>query len=299
MSWVYLALFVFGLTMGSFLNVVADRYDQTRSFFSWRKVAGRSRCPHCGTTLRWYELVPILSFIFLRGRCRTCGSRISWQYPLAEILAGTATAGIVYKLAEMFYVRQVFLSGGPMAWFIIAAVIWLWIFYFFITLSFIDWRLKIIPNEINGLLAAAGMGLAIWQWWYGKWGLAEGTFLGGYAAMLGGRGEVFTNHLAAGVAAFAVFWIIAAVTKGRGMGMGDAKLAGALGLIFGWPDVLLIIILAFILGAAVGIYLLAQGRHGMDSQIPFGPFLVMAAATVFFWGEAILNAYFGWFGLMP
>ncbi len=283
--------------MGSFLNVVAGRYNPERSFFESKNILGRSRCPHCGTTLRWYELIPLLSFIWLGGRCRTCRSRISWRYPLAEILAGVATAGAVYKLAEMFYVRQVFLSGGPTAWFIILAVVWVWIFYFFITLSFVDWRLKIIPNEINGLLAAAGAGLMIWQWWYGKWGLAEGTFLGGYAAMLGGRTEVFSNHIAAGAAALILFLIIVAVTKGKGMGMGDAKLAGALGLIFGWPDIILVVMLAFMLGAAAGIYLLTRGQHKMSSQIPFGPFLVAAAAAVFFWGEAILGTYFGWINL--
>ncbi|MDO8429924.1 MAG: prepilin peptidase [bacterium] len=93
-----LILFIFGLTFGSFLNVVSFRYSPEKSLFSFRNLLGRSHCPQCGKTLNWYELVPVFSFLIQKGKCRSCGEKISWQYPLVEL-----ASGFIFLLPLYFY----------------------------------------------------------------------------------------------------------------------------------------------------------------------------------------------------
>jgi len=206
--------------------------------------------------------------------------------------------GVPYVFAQMFFIKQIFLTGAPIGWFALISVIWIWVFYLFILLTLIDLKYKIIPNEINVLLVLLGFGIIGWQWWYAKFGLASGTFLGGYAAMFGFRENLFVNHILAALVAGGVFWLAVVLTRGRGMGMGDAKLAFALGWLFGWPDVLLLIMLAFIMGGIVGIGIILKKRGGAKMLVPFGPFLALAALLVFVWGESILINYFGLFGIL-
>ena len=299
MAPLYIILFGLGLIVGSFLNVVAFRYNPEESLFGIGHLTGRSKCRSCQKKLRWYELIPIFSFFVLRGRCGSCKEKISWQYPIVELLTGLATMGVPYVFSKMFFIKQVFLAGGPIGWFAIISIIWIWIFYLFILLALIDFRLKIIPNEINVILFLLGVGILGWQFWYDKFDLASGTFLGGYAAMFGFREDLFLNHLLAGLVAGGLFGLAVFLTKGKGMGMGDVKLAFVLGWLFGWPDVVLLIVIAFILGGVFGVGVIVSKKgKGMKMTVPFGPFLVLAGTLVFYLGESILVHYFSWFGII-
>lgn len=298
MFYWYLWLLVLGLIVGSFLNVVALRYNPKKSFFKGGYLKGRSKCPHCKKKLDWIELLPVVSFVWQSGKCRKCGEQISWRYPLVEILTGVVTVAVPYTLEKLFFIKQLFLSGEPITWFVGLVILWTLFFYLLIVLSLIDWQIKIIPNEINLMLMVLSLVICGWQWWYGAWGLSEGTFVGGFASMFGWRSGIWINHLTAAVLVLSIFAIIAALSGGRGMGMGDVKLVGVLGLAFGWPDVGMIIVIAFILGAIVGVGLIIKNRKNLKSQVPFGPFLAIAGGIVFFWGETVLRVYFSLFGII-
>ena len=298
MQGVFIVLFVFGLIVGSFLNVLIFRYELDKNVFNVKKISGRSKCRSCGKTLSFFELVPVLSFFFQGGKCKGCKQRISWQYPLVEILVGLTTFGVPYVFSEVFFIKQLFLAGEPMFWFVSICAIWILVFYVLITAAAIDFRLRVIPNELNALLTVFGVVAVYWQWYYQKFGVAEGSFLGRYGSMFGFRDSVFTNHILAAVLALAFFILIVILSRGRGMGIGDVKMAVALGILFGWPDTVLIIMLSFIIGAIGGLGLVVFGEKKMKSLIPFGPFLVLSASLVFFFGEGMVRWYFGMFGIV-
>jgi prepilin signal peptidase PulO-like enzyme (type II secretory pathway) len=279
----YAFLFISGLAAGSFINVIAVRYKSGGKLLSEDIITGRSHCPKCGEKLSWYELIPFFSFVFLGGKCRHCNGKISIQYSLVEFLAGAAFVFVPFSL-----------SIQP--WPII--VVWLLIFSVFILLSLIDFRLSIIPDQINLSLAVLGAILMGLNWSYGFFGAFSGSFVGHFAAIFGFRENILANHFGAALVGFAFFWLIIFFSRGRAMGWGDAKLGAALGLIFGWPDVLMVLILAFVIGAAAGIVLMAKKEKRMRDMIPFGPFLIIGSASVFFFGYEIISGYFNLFGLL-
>lgn len=287
MNWLPLLLFVFGLAVGSFLNVITLRYDPDGAGFS-KAFRGRSYCPHCKKTLRWYELVPVLSFVFQLGRCRSCKKSISWQYPLVELMSGFIFLIPLYLYSPI----------KPTMYFGIESVVWVIAFLLFVVIWLIDFRLYIIPDEINSTLAGLGLALVGAQSYYGQFNQFEGSFIGGIANIFGLRSNVWMNHGVAAVAAVAFLGLIILISKGRAMGMGDLKLLGALGLLFGWPDVLFIAAFAFILGSIFSIYLIFLRKLKMKDAVPFGPFLVLAALIIFMWGRPILEAYFRFFNLV-
>lgn len=250
-----LVRFIFGLAIGSFLNVVAFRFSPRKSTLSLSK--GRSKCRSCRRQLRWFELIPLISFIIQGGRCRRCRKPLSWQYPVVELLSGLAAA---------------FLSPF---WFFVALAM--------VLLSVIDWRLMIIPDELNIFLALMGV-LA------GVWGL--GSFLDNYAAVVPGPGNQFLGRLLAAVLGLVLLGLIVFVSRGRAMGAGDVKLAGALGLLAGWPDTVLVLALSFIVGGIWSASLLITGNGKMKTLVPFGPFLVIGFWLTYLFGHSILGWYF-------
>lgn len=297
MTEIYIFLFVIGLLAGSFLNVVSLRYKPEFYLFQGTG-GGRSKCPHCGKKITWLELFPVLSFVFLGGKCSECKKKISWQYPIVEIISGLVTLGVPFVLEKMYMAKQLFLIGEPVGWFFALSLFWILVFYLLIVAAIIDWRFKIVPNEINLILAVLGILIIFVLDYFGKFGLTEGSFLGRYSSMFGWRmGSALMNHFGAAVLAVVIFGAIFAFSRGRGMGMGDVKLAGALGVLFGWPDVSLIIILSFIIGAIVGIKIIISKKGGAKTLIPFSPFLVISSFLVFFFGEAMITGYFGLFGI--
>lgn len=244
--------FLIGCVFGSFLNVCIYRIPRGESI-----VYPPSHCPYCRTRLRWFELIPVLSFMLLWGRCRHCSSKISWRYPAVELLTGL-----------LFYL--VYLNH--LEWSLALVRDWLLV-AFLIVISFIDLEHLRIPDVLNlGCFAA----FALWQLLL-PWQSHSSAVLG---ALLG----------------WGLLCAIAVVSRG-GMGGGDIKLAAVLGLCLGFPGILLALGLAFILGAAVGLLLVTLGVKGRKDPIPFGPFLAFGSLMVTLWGENILQWYLGGFAL--
>lgn len=274
-------LFLAGIAIGSFLNVVSLRYRPDRPLFANDILGGRSHCPHCGKILRWYELIPLISFIIQLGKCRSCKQPLSWQYPVLELVTG-----IVFVYLPGIVSRWVFLG------------IWGLVVLTLILLSAIDARLKIIPDQLNVFLAFLGLALAAAKAYYGTFGLAQGSFVGRYALLFGFREHVWLNHLLAAGVGLLIFAVIVILSRGKGMGMGDVKLAGALGLLLGWPDIILSIMFAFIAGSLYALALMALRRKTFKDMVSFGPFLATGVLITMFFGEQILSAYFKLFNLL-
>lgn len=248
--------FVFGLCVGSFLNVLIYRLPRSL------KITGRSFCPKCRKKILWYDNIPLLSFILLGGRCRFCQSPISWQYPLVELVSGLATVFITFHL-----------RGVPQAQPHLGGVL----FYLFITYALIvifvsDLRYFIIPDQvvIPGIIL-----------------LGVIRFVGGLLGSPSGWEALLS---AIGAAGF--FAILVLVTRGKGMGWGDVKLVGFIGLILGFPKILVALELAFLTGAIAGVILVLLKRKTLKSQIPFGPFLSLGALLALIYGDVFLSLYF-------
>lgn len=279
-------LFIFGLAIGSFVNVVALRYDGERFLLDPSMIGGRSHCMHCGETLRWFELVPLVSFVIQGGRCRRCKATLSIRYPIVELLSG---------LIFMCVPLSVGIAAGTTPALYVIAALWILIFEALLVMALIDIQMGIIPDEVNIFLGAAGIFLEIFS--VGYFGPVNHSFFGFYSQIFGLQGSFLWNRLFAAAFSGVFFWLLIAVTKGKGMGMGDLKLAIPLGLLFGWPDVLFVFMFAFITGAIFGLVSVALKRNNIKGTVPFGPFLALGAATVFFWGMPFFNWYFSVFGL--
>jgi prepilin signal peptidase PulO-like enzyme (type II secretory pathway) len=265
-----IVLFLFGSAVGSFLNVIALRYDPDRFLLDERVVGGRSRCPKCKRTLEWFELIPVLSFVIQRARCRACRSKISPQYLVSEVLAGLIFVFVPATLG----------CGTSSLWCGVEGFLWTAVFAVLLLIALVDIRLFIIPDELVALLAALGACLAL----FAPGAVGTATFLGLPTLGLPGR--------ALGAVLAAIFFgTLIAITRGRGMGIGDLKLGAALGMVFGWPGVLGLIFFSFVIGGACGVFLLGVRRSTMRSAVPFGPFLALGSAAVFFFGKALLEFY--------
>jgi leader peptidase (prepilin peptidase) / N-methyltransferase len=243
--------FVLGAIIGSFLNVVIFRYGTGRS------VNGRSKCLSCATKLKWYQMVPILSYIALRGKCANCRTKVSKQYIFVELLTA-----IVFALLACIFFNL--LTQGYLNIFIGAFIFNAVIACCAIVIFVYDMRHMIIPDPFVYAWAALGL-----------------------TSQLVGMSVVGINafsvaNLLAGPVLFLFFWALWYFSKGTWMGFGDAKLALAIGLTLGFSRGITAIILGFWIGALVGIVLMALSKskklkhaYGMKSEVPFGPFLVL------------------------
>ena len=274
-------LLILGLLIGSFLNVVGLRFRYESGVLHFKNLNGRSHCPRCKSTLKWYELVPVVSFLIQRGRCKHCKNSISIQYPLVEIVSGLI----------FFYVPLVLLGSGNM-FEIIHTAIWVLVFLTFIVLAVIDYRQYLIPNSLNIWLALLGIGDVVAKNAMGNFGTFEGSALGHYTALFGLRDSIWINHGTAALIGGAFLGLVFLITRGRAMGLGDVKLAFALGLLMGYPDGIVALMLAFIVGALVSGGLLLIRKKKIKEYVPFGPFIVLGATIVFFFGEKLLYLYF-------
>lgn len=270
----YTAVLAFGAVIGSFLNVVAYRYNTGMSM-----LAGRSKCFSCGKTLRWYELVPIFSFLIQEGACRSCGSPISRQYIAVE-----SVTAFLFLLSAL-----VVLPSVPDA-LDVARLILVWtIVSLLMVIAVYDIRHKIIPDGI--VYAFSGLSLAF-------------AFTDSVAS---GAGVPDTLHLIAGPVLFLPFAVLWFFSRGAWMGFGDAKLAWGIGWFLGLRAGVSALVLGFWAGAIAGIFLLLRekfsraGKNGMSadsargfgmkSEIPFAPFLILGTLTAFFAGVDVFPAF--------
>jgi prepilin signal peptidase PulO-like enzyme (type II secretory pathway) len=258
----YLLIFIFGLSVGSFLNCLIYRLEKEESF-----LRGRSYCPSCHHQLAWSDLIPLVSFLLLKRKCRYCRQKISWQYPLVELITGLFFVIILWYLSFSFNIFSGF-------WFF-QLVYYLIIVSLLIIIFVYDLRHYVIPDKI--IYIAIGTA--------GLWYLAAGLLLNFY-----NKYEIL-NAIYSAIGAAAFFLLIVLVSRGRWMGAGDIKLAFLLGLILGYPAILISLFLAFFFGAIIGIGLIILGKKTLKSEVPFGPFLISGFALTFFFGQTLINWY--------
>lgn len=252
-----------GLAFGSFLNVVVYRVPRKESI-----VTPRSRCPSCGHELSAADNIPILSWLMLRGRCRHCGTAISPRYLAGEVLTAAVWVLAVVRRSEL--VPPGTASGEW--WQLVAFLPFLWVL---VALSLIDLEHKLLPNRIVYPAVLAGIPLLA------------------VTAALGPGLDDWVRALL-GMAASAASFLIIALISPAGMGMGDVKLAGLIGLFLGylgWGRIVVAFFAAFLFGAVVGIALMIAGKAGRKSAIPFGPFMALGAIVSALAGEAILDSW--------
>ncbi len=267
---------VFGLAIGSFLNVVVYRVPAGRSLSR-----PPSACPHCGHAIRWYDNVPVLSWFVLRGRCRDCGAPISPRYPLVE--AGTAVAFVLVALC--------FAPGG---WLVapdtgalvvlgqcLALVAYLWLVAASIALAIIDLEVRRLPTAI---VLPTVVVLAV---------------LFAAAALLEGDLGALLRICIGGAALFVFYLLLFLVSRG-GMGLGDVRLAAALGLAMawiGWDALVVGALAAFVLGGVFGIVLIALRRARRRTAVPFGPWMLLGAWVGIIAGPGLWTGYLAALGL--
>jgi len=267
--------FILGLIIGSFLNVVIIRLNTEQSF------GGRSGCMSCQNKLTWYELIPVFSFLGLRGRCKNCKTKISFQYPLVELITGLIFALLFLRFQDLFFFNTLD--------FVFTYAYYAVIFSILIVIAVYDLKHKIIPDILSlvlGILAFVGL--------FFFHATAGQVINYGLPAQVGFSPHIPTllEFLAGPIIAlpFAFFWL---VSSGKWMGLGDAKLAISLGWLLGLFGALSGVVFSFWIGAIVGLSLVIFSRldsarlakkHGMKSEIPFAPYLVLGVTLVFLFG---------------
>ena len=295
----FIALFVFGLAIGSFLNVLIFRYNSEENLWNIKRLSGRSHCPHCNHELKAGELVPLWSFFIQKGKCRECGHKLSFQYPVIEFLSGAIFAGLPWFLNGFYNVGlQSFTSLGLEWWYYALLLAWIAVFLAWLVIAAIDLREYIIPNELNFLLAFLGVLIGVLILVYGdKLFPFRDSFLEQYRLIFSPFQSVILNRLLGMAAGGLFFGFLVFASRGRGMGMGDVKLAIASGLVLGWPDIALAIMLSFLFGGIMGGALLIFGKKEMKDKLPFAPFFVLAVFATVFFGHGIIGWYFSLFGI--
>jgi len=248
-------IFILGLSIGSFLNVCIYRLPRRQSL-----IHPPSQCPQCGNLIKWYDNIPLLNYLLLKGRCRHCYSRISFRYPLVEALTGIfflfsffhhSPASFTFPLFLSFLKDLVFIS-------------------FLIPIFFIDLEHRIVPNPLSYGVLISGL----------LFSFLTGSFFSGLVGLAIGGGIFLIIRF------LGTFFL-----KVESMGMGDVKLAAGIGAFLGWSHVLVCFFLSFLLGAIVAIFLLLTRVKGRKDRIAFAPFLVAAALISLFWGSKLLSLY--------
>jgi leader peptidase (prepilin peptidase)/N-methyltransferase len=263
---------VFGLCIGSFLNVVIHRLPKMLER-DWRAqcaelegreadkgepynlVVPRSRCPSCARPIRAYENIPLLSWAALRGKCAGCGTRISLRYPAVELVAGLFAAYAAWR----FGFTPAAFGAMLLAWTLLAAGV-------------VDLDTQLLPDDLTLPLLWAGLLFNLF-----------GTFATLPSAVIGAvAGYLFL---------WLIYWAFKLTTGKEGMGYGDFKLLGALGAWLGWQALPLVILLSSVVGALIGISLMVFARHARETPIPFGPYLAVAGVIGLFWGPEIVRRW--------
>jgi leader peptidase (prepilin peptidase)/N-methyltransferase len=273
----FLGAFVFfiGATVGSFLNVVAlrlprmmqrDWHTQCCDFLdlehepeqtTFNLAFPPSHCPECNHAIRWWENIPVVSYLLLKGNCSSCKTRISVRYPLVELLTAVLTLLVFLQLD--LTIQTVF------------AILFTWIL---IALAIIDFDEKLLPDSITLPLLWSGLAINF----FGFFTSLESAVLGAMAGYL---------------SLWSIFWLFKLLTGKEGMGFGDFKLFAALGAWMGWQALPMIILVASCCGSIIGIFMIVLKNHGRDTAIPFGPFLAMAGWLSLVYGTGLADLLHG------
>jgi len=248
-------IFIFGMCIGSFLNVCIYRLPSSKSIIN----PSRSICPNCNGVIQFYDNIPVFSYLWLKGRCRHCNAPISLRYPLVELITGIVAINVYFMLGLTLegVVYFVFISS-------------------LLVITFIDIDHKIIPDVIT--LPGIPAGLAV------SFVLSGITFKASILGVLIGGGSLLL-----------VAWTYSLVTRKEGMGGGDIKLLAMIGAFIGWKGVIFTIFVASVAGTFVGITLMLLKGKNLKFELPFGPFLSIGAISFIFFGERVLFWYFNSF----
>lgn len=257
-----LFLFVFGAAAGSFLNVIIYRSQKKESW-----IGGRSYCESCHKQISWHDNIPLLSYVLLRGKCRHCKDTLSISHPAVEGLTGILFVWWYFAIFMFFQLTQ-----QPFV--VLQPVFWLCVGLILLAIFVIDLRTMIIPDILTATLfilvllyrlglVAFGI-MQVQDFW-----LALGSMIGATAFFFG-------------------IWFF---TRGKGIGFGDVKLAAPLGMLLGWPAVMVWLFASFVIGGVVGVILLITKHAKMKQAVPFGPFLIIGTLIALIWG----NKLYGWY----
>lgn len=251
--------FALGAIVGSFLNVVIHRVPRGESI-----VFPASHCPHCNAVIKPYDNVPILSFLLLRARCRSCREPISWRYPLIE-------------LANALFYLAIYERTGPTAGFLAVAAL----ISMTLVLIYIDLEIQILPDVIDlpGVVLGLGMGAMHFGALYPDLLLAR-TFAESATGAVVGAGVILVIRL-----------LYQLIRKAEGMGLGDVKMMAMLGAVLGWEPLFPLLLIASFTGAIVGLGLAMKSGKGLQVALPFGVFLGIAFLAVLFFGPTL----WGWY----
>lgn len=270
--------FFFGAAAGSFLNVVADRLPQEKSLL------GRSYCPHCHKKLSWAELVPLLSFAVLRGKCLGCKQPIPWEHPLIEIVAGALFVLVAWSVAPADSASSVYglrLTALQLVygWFVVSALL---VVFFADLKHYIIPDLVVLPASIVVLFANAAQDLFHFRLPHNPliYSMNEPLLFTSSASVSGMVGAL----IAAGF-----FFGLLFASSGRWIGMGDVKFGILMGLVVGWPGIIPAVFSAFFLGSLVAVPLLFLHRKDMKSFLPFGTFLTVSTLLWYFRGGGLTD----------
>ena len=249
-------IFIFGLIIGSFINCLLWRLHKKES------ILGRSYCPKCKNQIAWYDNIPVLSFLFLKGKCRKCKKKISWQYPLVELVTGILFGLVFYINFQSFnfslltfnfqlltLVRDIFFVS-------IMVIIFIYDLKWYLILDKITLPAIFIIFVLNIFL-----------------------------------GFNYLHLLLAGLIGGGFFLAQFIVSKGRWIGGGDIRLGLLMGVMFSWPMILLALLLAYLIGSVISIFLVIFGKKKWKSEVPMGIFLTSASIITLFWGDQILAWY--------
>ncbi|WP_421271970.1 prepilin peptidase [Aeromonas taiwanensis] len=275
LPWLYLSLiFLFSLMVGSFLNVVIHRlpimmerdwraeyrdyFDEDESISAnerYNLMVPGSACPHCGHAITAIENIPLLSWLWLRGRCRECQAPISARYPLVELLTALLSVAVAATLTP--------------GWGVLVALLLTWSL---VALTFIDLDKMLLPDQITLPLL---------------WGGLLFNLLGGFVPLV----DAVLGAMAGYLVLWSLYWSFKLLTGKEGMGYGDFKLLAALGAWLGWQALPIILLLSSLVGAVIGITLIALRKHHQGNPIPFGPYLAIAGWIALLWGDKITRWY--------
>nr|WP_279008149.1 A24 family peptidase [Aeromonas jandaei] len=275
LPWLYFSLvFLFSLMIGSFLNVVIHRLPimlerewqaEYRGYFTpdeeqsteprYNLMVPRSACPHCGHAITALENIPLLSWLWLKGHCGECQAPISARYPLVELLTALLSVAVA-----------VVISPG---WGTLAALLLTWVL---VALTFIDLDKMLLPDQLTLPLL---------------WGGLLFNLIGGFVPLA----DAVIGAMAGYLVLWSLYWAFKLLTGKEGMGYGDFKLLAALGAWLGWQALPIILLLSSLVGAIIGISLIALRKHHQGNPIPFGPYLAIAGWIALLWGDTITRWY--------
>ncbi|WP_204477814.1 prepilin peptidase [Aeromonas veronii] len=275
LPWLYFSLvFLFSLMIGSFLNVVIHRLPimlerewqaEYHSCFApdeeatapecYNLMVPRSACPHCGHAITALENIPLLSWLWLKGRCRDCQAPISARYPLVELLTALLSVAVAMVITP--------------GWGTLAALLLTWVL---VALTFIDLDKMLLPDQLTLPLL---------------WGGLLFNLAGGFVPLA----DAVIGAMVGYLVLWSLYWAFKLLTGKEGMGYGDFKLLAALGAWLGWQALPIILLLSSLVGAVIGISLIALQKHHQGKPIPFGPYLAIAGWIALLWGDTITRWY--------